>query len=363
MAINMAANPPSNSLLPFQAGHERGRDGAGPRVRRHLAVRRRRLHDHRRRRRATAWPASTSRTGDVDAELQLQRQQPRARPAVVGNTLYLVGDFTAINGTARRRAAAIDLTHRAVTSFNPNLNAKTYAVAYSAATNQILVGGNFTTVGGHGPDLPCRAQPGQRGSAGPALQPAQRSGARHHARQRGNGERVFIAGGGGFNSAAAWNIGGGGRIWRSGPTATSRPFASPTTTSTSASTTGSSATRRCGSWPPTPQQRPSDPPAASRPRPRGSTGVMAIDTANGYLVSAGKFPRMGGVAVRGVSVHRRPLAQPPKAQLTRRAWARSASMRVARASRKPTSGRKAGGGADWRLTGPLRDPAASVAVG
>ncbi len=30
----------------------------------------------------------------------------------------------------------------------------------------------------------------------------------------GNGERVFIAGGGGFNSAAAWNIGGGGRIWR-----------------------------------------------------------------------------------------------------------------------------------------------------
>ena len=30
----------------------------------------------------------------------------------------------------------------------------------------------------------------------------------------GNGERVFIAGGGGFNSAAAWNIGGGRRIWR-----------------------------------------------------------------------------------------------------------------------------------------------------
>ena len=37
---------------------------------------------------------------------------------------------------------------------------------------------------------------------------------------------------------------------------------------------------------------------------------MAIDIATvgatTYLVSAGKFPRMGGVAVRGVSVHRTP---------------------------------------------------------
>jgi hypothetical protein len=42
------------------------------------------------------------------------------------------------------------------------------------------------------------------------------------------------------------------------------------------------------------------------PASSGSIGVMAIDVDGSYLVSAGKFPRMGGVAVRGVSVHRGP---------------------------------------------------------
>ena len=50
-------------------------------------------------------------------------------------------------------------------------------------------------------------------------------------------------------------------------------------------------------------------PASCRP-PAGAPASMAIDIATwarrATSSSAGKFPRMGGVAVRGVSVHRGP---------------------------------------------------------
>ena len=50
---------------------------------------------------------------------------------LVGTTLYLVGDFTKVNGTARKRAAAVstDADGSLDPNFQPSLTNKVYAVA------------------------------------------------------------------------------------------------------------------------------------------------------------------------------------------------------------------------------------------
>ena len=64
-----------------------------------------------------------------------------------GNYVYVVGDFTTVNGVTRRRAAKIDATTGAlVTSFNPNPDAQARAVAVSGDT--VYLGGSFSVVGG-----------------------------------------------------------------------------------------------------------------------------------------------------------------------------------------------------------------------
>ena len=87
-------------------------------------------------------------TGDIDTGFAASSPKAVRDLLVVGNALYLVGDFTKINGTPRKRAAAVDKTSGALLAFDPNLGNKTYAVAYSQAANRIFLGGNFTTVGG-----------------------------------------------------------------------------------------------------------------------------------------------------------------------------------------------------------------------
>jgi hypothetical protein len=318
MAINMAA-PPSQSLTTFQADTNDGgtvralaSDGlflyVGGQFTSIDGVPRTRL------------ARINLGTGEVDPGFSYNVNNTVRDLLVVNNTLYLVGDFTAINGTTRRRAAAINLANLQLsTTFNPNLNAKTYAVAHSAATGQILVGGNFTTVGA-APAAPRNYLAAVDPTSG-AVRPAVYNQLNDlvldiTTGNAGNGERVFIAGGGGFNSAAAWNITGGARIWRmqaNGDVQAVR-FANNNVyfgfhdgftidgvpNNTLRLLAGDAATTN-----PNGELVPGFAPASS-----GAVGVMAIDTTNQgttnntYLVSAGKFPRMGGVAVRGVSVHR-----------------------------------------------------------
>jgi hypothetical protein len=243
-------------------------------------------------------------TGAVDASFSYNINNPVRDLLVVGNTLYLVGDFTSINGTTRRRAAAIDLTTRAVTSFNPNLNAKTYAVAYSAATNQVLVGGNFTTVRGTARSYLAAVNP-TNGALLPAVYNSLGDVVLDITTgNAGTGERVFVAGGGGFNSAAAWNIGGGARLWRqqaNGDVQAVRFAANNVYFGFHDGFGGNTTLRLLAADAVSGALVPGFAPASS-----GAIGVMAIDTTGPYLVSAGKFPRMGGLAVKGVSVHRTP---------------------------------------------------------
>ena len=67
--------------------------------------------------------------------------------AAVGNTLYVGGEFTQVNGVARYRVAAFDVTNPnapVLTNFAPKLNSTVKAVYANAST--VYLGGIFTSV-------------------------------------------------------------------------------------------------------------------------------------------------------------------------------------------------------------------------
>jgi beta-propeller uncharacterized protein DUF5122 len=72
--------------------------------------------------------------------------------AYIGDTLYLVGDFTQAtdNGTTvtRNHAAAIDSTTGHLLPWNPNANGSIYGIAVDAANGVVYLGGKFTAIGG-----------------------------------------------------------------------------------------------------------------------------------------------------------------------------------------------------------------------
>ena len=121
---------------------------------------------------------------------------------VVGNTLYLVDDFGTVNGTVRKRAAAIDKTSGDLQAFDPNLGGKANAVAAFGPT--VYVGGNFLTVGGSSR----RYLAAVNATTGALLNPVFKNVGDvilDLSVNTDDGSQVFGAGGGGFNSAAAWN--------------------------------------------------------------------------------------------------------------------------------------------------------------
>jgi len=70
---------------------------------------------------------------------------------IVGNTLYLGGDFTGLSkvggaSTLCNRLAAIDLPSLTITSFNPDVDGEVFALA--TAGTSLYAGGRFTFVGG-----------------------------------------------------------------------------------------------------------------------------------------------------------------------------------------------------------------------
>ncbi len=61
--------------------------------------------------------------------------------------ILLGGDFTTVGGTPRNHIARLNADGTLDTGFNPNANGDVYSVAVQA-DGKILLGGNFTTVGG-----------------------------------------------------------------------------------------------------------------------------------------------------------------------------------------------------------------------
>jgi Domain of unknown function (DUF5122) beta-propeller len=232
---------------------------------------------------------------------------------VVGNKLYLVGDFGTVNGTVRKRAAAVDKggTGQLDGSFNPNLGGKAYAVAAFGST--VYLGGNFLTVGGASRPYLAAVD----ATSGALQDPVFKNVGDvilDLSVNTDTGKQVFGAGGGGFNSAAAWNTDPaspdfGKRQWvqRANGDVQAVRFAHKTGTSGVGNVyfgfhdgflgnvklrlLAADATNGTLMW------------AQGQPVSGGNPGVVALDTDNSYLVVAGRFPKMGTVKVRGLSIH------------------------------------------------------------
>jgi trimeric autotransporter adhesin len=68
--------------------------------------------------------------------------------AYLGDTLYLGGSFTSVEGEPRNRLAACDATDGTVLPWNPNASAVVRALKVSPAGTRVYVGGDFLSVGG-----------------------------------------------------------------------------------------------------------------------------------------------------------------------------------------------------------------------
>ncbi|MFT4009802.1 MAG: PKD domain-containing protein [Nocardioidaceae bacterium] len=89
----------------------------------------------------TTGELDTSFVANTDGEVKTITSSPD------GSRIYIGGSFTTVNGTTRRRIAALNPTTGAlITNFNPNPNASVQAIAATDTT--VYYGGLFTTAGG-----------------------------------------------------------------------------------------------------------------------------------------------------------------------------------------------------------------------
>jgi len=91
--------------------------------------------------------------GTLDATFNFKATSTVNALAIIGNTLYLGGDFTGLSkvggaSTLRNRLASIDLSTLTVTTWNPDADGEVFAMATVGTT--LYVGGAFTFIGGTG---------------------------------------------------------------------------------------------------------------------------------------------------------------------------------------------------------------------
>ena len=224
---------------------------------------------------------------------------------VIGDKLYLAGDFGKIGPDVRKYAAAVDAGSGALDpTFTPTFSGKTYALAYNGTT--LYVGGNFVTVN----SSPRSYLAGLNAVNGSLQGPVFRNvgDVILDLSVNPDGSQVFGAGGGGFNSAAAWGTGDGIRQWvqRADGDVQAVRFARKNGTQGVGNVYfgfhdgfgGNPKLRLLAAdaafgtlmWP------------VAQPASGGVPGVVAIDSDGSRLVTAGKFPKMGTAKVKGLSI-------------------------------------------------------------
>ena len=91
--------------------------------------------------------------GSVDASLDLRPNQAVREIAISGNGFYIAGEFTTVQfGTdaavSRPYVALIKADNTLDTAFAPSVDGAVFSMLLQSAANRLLIGGNFTTVGG-----------------------------------------------------------------------------------------------------------------------------------------------------------------------------------------------------------------------
>ena len=91
--------------------------------------------------------AYTLSTGELTSFAPTVNAQVRSLAASTdGKTLYVGGQFTTINGVTRNRIAAFNIATGALTTFNPNSNSTVLGLTVSGST--LFAAGNFTAISG-----------------------------------------------------------------------------------------------------------------------------------------------------------------------------------------------------------------------
>ncbi|MGL5810631.1 MAG: PKD domain-containing protein [Nocardioides sp.] len=152
-------------------------------------------------------------TGAVDTAFAPTVDSTVRAIAVDGAALFIGGSFTTVSGVAKSRLAKVTTTTGAlVTTFAAGANSTVYGFAVHPTSRIVYLAGNFTSVGSS-------ARTGMAGVNADtgALDPIVFANAAQPTfglSLNENGSRLFAAGGGATNAAAAWNTASGSRLWR-----------------------------------------------------------------------------------------------------------------------------------------------------
>ena len=257
------------------------------------------------------WPGSTGhdRRGRPRARNVTSRQAGAGHGRWSAPRLYLVGDFTKVNGNGPQAGGGgrHDATAALTSRSTPTSTNKTYAVAYRRRRTRSSSAATSPSVSGIARSF-LAAVERQRTVA---LRPAAYNGdstaprARHLGRERrAAGSSPPAAGlqlGRGVEHERRARCSGGNRADGDVQAVRLRRGATSTSGSTTATINGrATRTTPCGCSPPTPAAGRITPfaPAVERQRRR----PRRCRSDGPYLAAVGKFPKMGGVAVKGVAV-------------------------------------------------------------
>jgi hypothetical protein len=220
---------------------------------------------------------------------------------VGGGRLYVGGAFSSIRGQARANVGAVDLASGSVVaSWHPNANGSVYALAVSADGGRIYLGGSFTQVAGASSPSLARVDAGGgrapitwRSATDPVFALALRP----------DGTRLAVAFAGVANAGAYYDTSSGARLWSQrcdGDGQAIEVVEDSVFVGHHEGCNGDHSVRLM-SWNAANGARDT----AFRPTFDRFYGVWAIDGTSSTLAIAGDFTRISGVAVQGFALFRR----------------------------------------------------------
>ena len=151
-------------------------------------------------------------TGAVDVGFTANAGNYVSDLLLVGNRLYAVGEFGQINSTNRRGAALLNAATGAVDpTFNPGADLRVNSVAINPTGTRLYLAGVFHNVGGNSRNFLAEVDPVTGNVQGPVF-----SNLNDFVRDVtvGPDGTVYVAAGGGMNSAIAFDPNNGRQRWR-----------------------------------------------------------------------------------------------------------------------------------------------------
>ena len=239
-------------------------------------------------------------TGAVDPTFTANTKGEVDDLLVVGTKLYAVGIFSSVNGMSRGSGAAVDTTTGALdSSFDLRADARGNTVASNRDHSKLYVGGVFLKLGTTSRPFLAEVDPVTGHAQGPSFSsiPADV----RDVTVRDDGSAVYAAVGGKYNSAVELDPTTGHQGWRVHVDGDTQAIASSNGyvyMGFHDGYQGNNTLRLLAVDPDNGQVDQSFMPVSG-----GYPGVLTLDANGKYLVSGGLFPQMGGVGVKGLSIH------------------------------------------------------------